>query len=215
MTTRAKPADYGRWWNQQGFDDEGYRRIFQLRERAHVRFLDWYSDRVANARPHQSLLEVGCGHAYPYGQLFGGLDYHGTDISEKEIEYCKRIYGRDKFFVSDIIEHAPADVYDIVFSHAVIDHVYDMDAFLLQCANHCRGHFYVSAYWGWFPWLTAHEYKWSQGETCYYNKLSPSAAALALSVAGVTDVRVYPVYVDNKHDRIPFETVITGRGLRA
>lgn len=213
MNTRPKPAEYGRWWNTNSEDEQWYRQIFKLRERAHLAFLDWYSGLVKQGEPALSILEVGCGRAYPYARIFKAMDYNGTDISEKEITYCQETYGTERFFVSDVISHVPTRTYDVVFSHAVIDHVYDIPAFLLQLAKLSRGWLYVSGYWGWFPTLTEHSYRWDQRVTCYYNQISPRSAKASLELAGCRDVQVFPVYVGNQADHIDFETVITARGL--
>jgi SAM-dependent methyltransferase len=212
MDARAKPTEYGHWWNNNSENEGFYQKIFALRERAHLCFLDWYSDLVRKGEPTKSILEVGCGRAYPYGKIFRELDYNGTDISEKEIAFCKQRYGQTKFFVSDIIQHTPTTSYDVVFSHAVIDHVYDMNAFLTKLAQLSRGWFYVSAYLGWFPSLSGHLYEWRPEVTCYHNRLSPDEARRNLEASGSREVQIFPVYIGNKFDNIDLETVILGRG---
>jgi hypothetical protein len=62
--------------------------------------------------------------------------------------------------------------YDLVFSHAVIDHVYDIDAFLLNLVKSCKKYAYINAYRGYFPDLEKHEMKWRDDDNCYYNKIS-------------------------------------------
>ena len=62
--------------------------------------------------------------------------------------------------------------YDLVYSHAVVDHVYDIDAFVMNLVKSCKKFAYINAYRGFFPDLEEHEMKWRDEDNCYYNKIS-------------------------------------------
>lgn len=208
MQTREKPACYGQWWNANDLDEAWYRNIFALRSRAHAFFLDWFSGLIRCGDDVATILEVGCGRAYPYGRIFDGYDYTGNDISEKEIAFCRETYPSHRFFVSDVVAEPPIGPFDLVFSHAVIDHVYDIDRFLVNLAKPTAKHLYVSSYRGWFPRLESHVYDWYEEATCYNNSISSSQARRALQGSGFATIEIFPVYVGNTADDIPLETVI-------
>ena len=62
--------------------------------------------------------------------------------------------------------------YDLVYSHAVVDHVYDIDVFIMNLVKSCKKFAYINAYRGFFPDLQKHEMKWRDDDNCYYNKIS-------------------------------------------
>ena len=82
----------------------------------------------------KTVLEVGCGAGvYPIKEkeLFNGVEYTGNDFSENNIEYCKN-HSDFNFIAGDFIKMDINQKYDLVYSHGVIDHVYDIDTFLLN-----------------------------------------------------------------------------------
>ena len=191
----------------------GTRRIYSVRPRAHEFFLEWFCEREREGAAIHRILEVGCGRAVPYARIFRAYDYYGTDISEKEIAICREQYGADDrhFFAGDAIAGEVRGPYDLVYSHAVIDHVYDVNAFLEKLAAATCGWLYVSAYAGWHPRLDRHAYRWHEDITCYQDEISPKEARSALAAIGCGEIQVFPVYVGNNTDDVPFETVITAR----
>jgi SAM-dependent methyltransferase len=214
---REKPATYGQWWESNRLDENWYASIFNVRPRAHEFFLDWFSGLIREGTPIESILEVGCGRGRPYARLFEGYAYHGADISQKEIEFCRRTYpnGEARFFQADAITDDLRGRYDLVFSHAVVDHVYDINLFLQKLAGAAKGWLYISSYRGWFPRRDKHEYEWYEPCTSFLNRLSPSETRRALTEAGCSDVQVFPLFVGNQTDDIPMETVIVARGPAA
>jgi 2-polyprenyl-3-methyl-5-hydroxy-6-metoxy-1,4-benzoquinol methylase len=132
-----KPSNYGHWWRNNGITEEWYREIINHRPHAHTFFMNWFGDLVRKGERIENVFEVGCGRAIPYATYFSTIDYFATDISEKEIDYFQKTYGlpADRFFVSDVLEKIPDRSFDVVFSHAVIDHVYDFNLFLRQLSK--------------------------------------------------------------------------------
>ena len=62
------------------------------------------------------------------------MSYTGLDFSESGIDYCKQ-NSDFEFIAGDFIKMDLSGKYDLVFSHAVIDHVYDPDLFLEKIAK--------------------------------------------------------------------------------
>lgn len=183
-----------------------------MRTKVHDGFRAWFAAEHAQ-RPFRSIMEVGCGRAYPYADLFADFDYLGVDISEKEIAWCREHYRRpnQKFWQGDILVDSPGRRADLVFSHAVIDHVWDINKFLEKLVAHAERAVYVTAFRGWFPDLPAHRYEWLDTYTCYNNDVSVPETKRVLAGLGCRDFDVFPVQVDNVADRIDRETVIVVR----
>ena len=150
--------------------------------------MDWYTQiHEANYLLHEdfirylkskkdvkTVLEVGCGTGvYPIRnkELFSQIDYTGTDISETAIEYCKK-NSSFNFICGDFIKNDIGDTFDLVYSHAVIDHVYDIDTFVKKIVNLSKKYAYINSYRGYFPDMEEHKMNWSNKDGCYYNDVS-------------------------------------------
>ena len=79
---RSRPGQYGEWWNQNALGLDWYKEIFGVRTKVHDGFRAWF-EAEHRRRPFRSIMEVGCGRAYPYADLFADFDYLGVDISAK------------------------------------------------------------------------------------------------------------------------------------
>jgi len=93
-------------------------------------------------------LEIGCGTGiYPinFRELFSDKSYSGINISESAIEHCK-LHSNFDFYCGDYLQMNIEKKFDLVFSNAVIDHVYDIDLFLSKIIKSCKKHAYISAY---------------------------------------------------------------------
>lgn len=194
--TNQKPQSYGTRWDANGLEVGRYRSLFNVRKEAHDRFIAWAASRVVPS----SVLEVGCGCAFFYPALFADDFYVSVDISEKEIEWSKNHDASPDhvFMCGDIEELEMPQAFDLVFSHAVIDHVTDVDRFLRACARHVRpgGSLYVSAYREWNPSLSEHQYQWSDAETCSYTDVSHQRVRETLLASGLSDIKIEPVIVN-------------------
>ena len=76
--------------------------------------------------------------------------------------------------------------FDLVYSHAVVDHVYDIDIFVKNLVKSCKKFAYINAYRGFFPELEKHEMKWKDDDNCYYNKISLKQIDRLLLDNGIT-----------------------------
>ena len=100
--------------------------------------------------------------------------------------------------------------YDLVYSHAVIDHVYDIDEFLRRIVKLCGKYAYVNAYRGFFPNLADHKMNWRDNDHCYYNDLSVTKTKKVLLDSGLSEDEFLIRNQENKDStgKIWNETVI-------
>ena len=163
-----KKVNYGKCW--QNIDSNFYNRIFGYRPLLHKNFIE-YLESKNNVK---TVLEIGCGSGtYPIESrhLFEGKKYVGLDIGKPSIEYCKK-HSSFEFICGDLIDIDLDSKFDLVFSHAVIDHVYDIEKFLDKILKITNKFAYISAYRGYFPNLKEHVMTWNNEDGCYYNDLS-------------------------------------------
>jgi len=148
-----------------------YEEIHDSNNILHENFIEYFNQIKSNI---QSVLEVGCGTGiYPirHKDIFQKLNYTGIDFSETNIEYCKN-NSKFNFINGDFIKMDTKVQFDLVFSHAVVDHVYDIDTFLINLIKSCKKYAYINSYRGFFPDINKHEMKWRDEDNCYYNNIS-------------------------------------------
>ena len=120
------------------------------------------------------VLEIGCGTGYyPINleNVFKDKKYTGIDISETAINYCKS-QSDFEFICMDILKNEFNRRFDLVYSHAVIDHVYDIDLFIEKIIKFSKKYVYITSYRGFFPELKEHKMNWNDSEGSYYNDIS-------------------------------------------
>jgi ABC-type polysaccharide/polyol phosphate transport system ATPase subunit/SAM-dependent methyltransferase len=207
-TPRPKPPNYGAWWRNNDKGLEWYEEIFYARKIVLEAFFAWVRGLDEAGDGPRSALEIGCGRAVGISEFFKDRRYVGFDISDKEIEWCRahRANPNHEYRSGDFIETRFDEKFDLVFSHAVIDHIYDINAFLAAMVRASGGWIYLTSYRGWFPDLAAHTYNWNENDTCYYSDISPGETEAVLRALGCTRIRVFPQ--DTGRDDIPRETVI-------
>jgi SAM-dependent methyltransferase len=160
-------SPYGKVWTK---DSNWYKEIHDLNPLLHedfIRYLKGKSDIKA-------VLEIGCGAGvYPIQMkdLFTGMQYTGMDISQTAIDYCKK-NSEFEFICGDFIKMDITKKYDLVYSHAVVDHVYDIDAFISKIVKSTKKYAYINSYRGYFPDMEKHKMIWDGHDGCYFNDLS-------------------------------------------
>lgn len=167
-------------------DDKWYEEIHNANNLLHKNFIEYFNKIKPNI---ESVLEVGCGTGmYPIKnkEMFDGLKYTGTDFSKNAIEYCKN-NSKFEFINGDFIKMEIKTQYDLVFSHAVIDHVYDIDIFLTNLIKSCKKFAYINSYEGYFPNLDKHKMKWRDEDNCYYNHISIKQIRKSLLENGLSE----------------------------
>jgi len=162
-------GDYGNdVWKKA--DHEWYQSIHNTNYLLHEDF-----SKYLNSKDDvKTILEVGCGTGvYPIKNqnLFQGKKYTGFDISKENIDYCKQ-NSSFEFLCGDFIKMKLEQKYDLVFTHAVIDHVFDIESFLSKIIDTTTKYAYVNAYRGYFPNLKKHQFNWNERDHCCYNNIS-------------------------------------------
>jgi len=165
--------------------NEWYEGIHDSNYKLHENFIEYFNKIKPNI---QSVLEVGCGTGiYPirHREMFDNIEYTGIDFSKTNIEYCRK-NSKFNFIDGDFIK-MEVKKYDLVFSHAVIDHVYDIDKFLTNLIKSCRKYAYINSYKGFFPEIERHEMKWRDEDNCYYNRISVKRVHELLLESGLSE----------------------------
>jgi SAM-dependent methyltransferase len=163
-----KKTKYGKDW--QNVDSNFYNRIYNYRPLLHKNFIEY----LESKNNIKTVLEIGCGAGtYPIElkHLFKGKEYVGIDIGKPSIEYCKK-HSSFNFICGDVINMEFESKFDLVFSHSVIDHVYDIEKFLDKILKITKKFAYISAYRGYFPELKEHRMTWNNEGGVYFNDLS-------------------------------------------
>lgn len=153
---------------QYGFEDQ-FQRMFYSKPLCVENFVGF----LKSKNDIKTVLEVGCSIGmFPrtYPELFKRIEYTGIDISPRCIDICKTIL-ESEFLCGDFIKF-DVKKYDLVFSFDVIDHVYDIDAFISKIINISRKYAYVNAYRGYFSKLKKHKSVYRDNEGIFMNDLS-------------------------------------------
>jgi SAM-dependent methyltransferase len=161
-------STYGNTWKEK--NNKWYEEIHDSNYLLHNDFVNYLKEK----KDIQTVLEVGCGTGiYPikHKELFSNMQYTGIDISKTSIEHCRN-NSEFEFICGDIIKMELPKKYDLVFSHAVVDHVYDIDGFISKIIQVCKKYAYINSYRGYFPNLEKHKMNWDGYNGCYFNDLS-------------------------------------------
>ena len=120
------------------FDEKKYNEIYQNRNATHEFFKSWSKFR----NEIKSGLEIGGGNCN-HKQLFE--KYHCIEINRN----CKEDYISN----CDFMDYEPKEKFDLVFSHAVIDHVENPNEFILKSISLSKKWVFHSIYRGYtyFP----------------------------------------------------------------
>jgi SAM-dependent methyltransferase len=161
-------SNYGKLWSSENYD--WYHNIHNSNYLIHENFKEYFSQK----KDVKTVLEVGCGYGiYPIEnkELFNNLQYTGFDISQQAIDYCKQ-KSDFEFICGDFIKIQWNRKFDLVFSHAVIDHVYNINGFLSKIIESTKKYAYINSYRGYFNELKNHKQNWFENEGIYYNDIS-------------------------------------------
>ena len=205
-----KKTQYGKTWNEKNSveQNEWYSKMHDSCKEQHNLFKNFLQER----KNISTILEVGCGTGiYPikHRALFSDMQYVGIDISQSAIEQCKK-NSNFEFICADFIKLHTSQKYDLVFSHAVIDHVYDITAFISKLITVSNKYTYVSSYRGFFPNLLQHKMKWNNNDGCYYNDISVKQLTNTFNKIGLSEDEfvIKPVCVANNGTNDDWQTVI-------
>ena len=166
-----RKANYGKIW-QEKFGDKQI-QWYEGMHKSCLKMHDNFKEFIHENSP-STILEVGCGAGYyPINlkELFVGKEYVGIDISETAIKFC-RTKSSFNFICTDFLKKELNKKFDLVFSHALIDHVYDVDLFIEKIVESSKRFVYITAYRGYFPDLEKHVMRKNNVEGTYYNDIS-------------------------------------------
>jgi len=161
-------SQYGEHWKPERI--KWYEEIHSSNYLLHENFKKYLQEKNGI----QTVLEVGCGAGvYPIKNknLFSNMKYTGIDFSDAAVSYCKN-HSDFQFICGDFIKMNIITQYDLVFSHAVVDHVYDIDTFIRNIVAATKKYAYINSYRGYFLTLQKHKMNWFENEGIYYNDLS-------------------------------------------
>ena len=200
---------YGKTWQERDGKEqiEWYDSMHNSHEIQHQDFINYLKSKNV-----KHVLEIGCGTGvYPIKlkELFSDLEYTGTDISETAIKQCKK-NSSFKFIAGDFLKLDFTQEYDLVFSHAVVDHVYDMDAFVSKIIKLTKQFAYITAYRGYFSELKKHKMNWNHEDGSYYNDFSIIQIKKKFKEIGLKEdeFTIRSLKVDNQNDALDFQTII-------
>ena len=162
---------YGKIWQEKFGDEQA-----QWYEKMHNCCIKMHNDfkKFLTEKSLSTVLEVGCGSGYyprNLKELFTNIEYTGIDISETAIKFCES-KSPFNFLCIDFLKNNLNKKFDLVFSHALIDHVYDVDLFIEKIIQSSKRFVYVTAYRGYFPDLERHVIRRNNLEGSYYNDVS-------------------------------------------
>ena len=204
LKRRIVGTKYGETWQKQ--DEEFYDKLWEQTPLVHQDFKKW----ISSIGDIKTVLEVGCGSGvYPIKnkQLFKNLDYTGIDISKSAIAYCKK-HSDFTFYCDDFIKMDLDKKYDLVFSHSVVDHVYDVNTFLKKIVNSTKKYSYIVAYRGYFPDIEDHNMEFAKFQGCYHNELSINKIKIIFKEAGLTEKEFVVEQIKTGYDEKPIGTLI-------
>ena len=191
-----RKTEYGKYWQdvEKGTDGQWYAKdgtsffyngtVADMHPLTHEDFLNF----IKSKDDIKTVLEVGCGDGfYPikFKNLFENKEYLGLDIGEPAINFCKE-NSNFNFICDDFIKMESSKKYDLIFSHAVIDHVYDIDSFLSRIVTSCKKYAYISAYRGYFPDLEDHKMHYDNSRGTYRSNLSAKKIKEVLVTNGLS-----------------------------
>ena len=200
---------YGKTWQEKDGEDQvkWYDKMHKSHQVQHEDFL-----KFLKIKEPRTVLEVGCGTGYypiKLKELFSDVKYTGTDISETAIKQCKK-NSSFEFIAGDFLKIDFTKKFDLVFSHAVVDHVYDMNAFVLKIAELTKQFAYITAYRGYFPDLKKHKMNWNNDDGSYYNDFSIIQIKEKFNEIGLKDSEfsIRSLKVDDQNDALDYQTII-------
>ena len=184
LRRRTVGIPYGDIW--QGKDAEKwYEDTDSIYPLVHEDFLNYLN----SCKNIKTVLEIGCGPGvYPikHKEIFENYDYTGIDISKSAIQYCKS-NSNFNFISGDFQKMDISEKYDLVFSHGVIHHVYDINDFLSKIVGITKKYAYILSSLGYSDELDDHDMEWAEKEAVYNSILSSKQVNSTLSKSGLSN----------------------------
>lgn len=121
------------------------------------------------------VLEVGCGKHEWYQEQFADKLYTGIDESIDVVLHCAKEHRDIEGHIvtlGNIEKLAMTGCFNLVFSHAVIDHAPDPDEFIRKSIEASRKYTYIMSYRGYFPDISEHKIEKNSRDGYCYNSIS-------------------------------------------
>lgn len=202
-------GEYGTTWQERSGEEQSnwYKRMHESCIPVHEHFMKYMEKCSIN-----TVLEIGCGTGqYPIGlkHIFNGKKYTGLDISQTAIDYCKT-KSDFEFICTDFLKKKLNREFDLVYSHAVIDHVYDIELFIKNIIKLSNKNAYITSYRGYFPDLENHKMNWNDSEGSYYNDISVKQITHELIDLGLKrdEFMIDSIKVASEGSEDDFQTII-------
>lgn len=201
----GKPK-YGKRWPE--LNDEWYKKIHNENFLIHEHFKKYLKSKIDIT----TILEIGCGTGiYPINnnQLFKNLEYTGIDISSSAIDFCKK-NSKFTFICGDFIKMSMNKKYDLVYTHAVVDHVYDIDEFISKIVDSTNHYVYINSYRGFFPDLQTHKMKWDGYDGSYFNNISIPQIKKLFTKIGISEdeYKIFSQESGQQGENVNLQTII-------
>ncbi len=138
----------------------------------HEHFMAW-----TRTIEFEFVLEVGCGkYGWYYCAFYkSGHAYKGIDSYQGVIVHCRAMFPNPMAWTRENICDIHAGSwcnYDLVFSHAVIDHAPDPDLFIRKSIEASLHYTYIMSYRGYFPAIAEHKIEKNTFDGYCYNDIS-------------------------------------------
>lgn len=185
--------NYGNYWNNS-ISVEWYESMFTTRLDSHLNIINFIKKKKNNIN---SIIEIGGGMGFMlkyYKNSFDNKKYLLIDISDCAIKYCKNNYNNiNHSFLTYNIEKYNNDLIksDFVFSSGVIDHVENIELAIENIIKLSSKYVYIILYYGFYDNIDEHEQKWSENDTCYYNKCSISKLNKFLETKNLKNINIF------------------------
>ena len=191
-------TEFGKTFKEK--DPEYFSKIFDTIPKIHSDLINF----INSNDDIKTILEIGCGTANfsaKFPKILEDKDYTGLDISENNIKFCKETY-KHNFICADFLKIELEKNFDLIFTEAVVDHVYDIDLFIEKVVKTTKKYAYIHSYRGFFPELEKHEMDWRDDDGIYYNKLSVKQIKNTLIKCGLdeSEFKIRPQQASNKKE---------------
>lgn len=208
VSVRPRPANFGRFWQEKGIDVHWYDSFFEYRRQSHELFSGWVHSAI-DRLGIGSALEIGVGLSSFYREgVFRDTSFTGIDVIPQVVSYLNQ-HARPKhrYLAADVTIDSLEDCKaDLVYSHASIDNIPDVFAFLAGAARLTGKYLFITNYRGFFPELRQHRILTDSSTCVAFNDLSPTALEESAKGLGFGTVAVVP-YLTGRED-IPVETAL-------
>ena len=126
MSIEQQKAYYDKRWTHQG-------QLNSLQLRRAVKILDYFVI-AKKAFKAPKVLDLGCGEGRLTSFLGEFAHVDGLELSEKAVSKARTLYPHVHFFHGNALTYEfDAEMYDVVVSQEVLEHIIEQEAYLNVC----------------------------------------------------------------------------------